>query len=505
VFTPPRRFLAALLMFSLAALGVVFASTPHGGLAISPDSLHYISASQHILAGEGYLRYEANAYTHWPPLYPLVIALVERLAGAFGIELMPALRILQALTYAGIVFASGLLFRRHLRSTQLALLGTLAVLLAFPLLRITVFAWSEPLFVLLVLLFFLYLPRFLTQPSLWTAAAVGALAALAFLQRYIGVTLAAAGGLTILLFAQASWRQRMRCAVIYSMLIAAALVPWFIRNVAVSGSPTGRRGNFGTAPDEVFGKIVETVRPWFIGGDGAVNAFAGILVVVVGLALLVALVYKQRRQIPYGDAPLSIGLFALLTLLALMGTAITVGFDAMDQRLLVPLYVPAMLLIFIALEQAANALSGRFGRPAYAAVIAATALWLLYPASALVHEVGTFSDWCCQADVWRGSAVTRWLQANPLNGAVYSNTTLPLFMGVNVRKSPDDLDDLAARAAANAATYFVWMDERYKDTCAPGGQFCYNTTFDEAALSEAFTVELVSEMDDGRVYRLVTR
>ena len=94
----------------LGALGVVAAllSTPYGGAGTTPDSISYIAASRSLLAGYGFVRYEAVPFTIWPPVYPLLLAGVDVIRSALGIvEITEAIRYGQALGFGALIVAAG--------------------------------------------------------------------------------------------------------------------------------------------------------------------------------------------------------------------------------------------------------------------------------------------------------------------------------------------------------------------------------------------------------------
>ena len=154
----------ALVVTSLLGIGLVLVATSRYGVGLSPDSAYYIFAARSLLSGKGYLDFDGTLYTNWPPLFPTLLAGL----GLVGIEPLDGARLLNAVTFGLIVLASGKLFIRCIRSKAFAVLGILSVLLSFQLLKVSVMAWSEPVFILLVLFFIMYMPSFLKSRS-WSS------------------------------------------------------------------------------------------------------------------------------------------------------------------------------------------------------------------------------------------------------------------------------------------------------------------------------------------------
>ena len=94
-----RVALGVLLLISMSTALPLTASTPHGGALISPDSVHYLAASQSLLRWGDYLSYDDRVYTTWTPLYPTLLAGVSAVARVFNTPLINALRAWQLVTY----------------------------------------------------------------------------------------------------------------------------------------------------------------------------------------------------------------------------------------------------------------------------------------------------------------------------------------------------------------------------------------------------------------------
>ena len=85
----------SLVAISGAAALLAWWSTASYGVGVSPDSTHYIGAARSLLTGQG-LRFNGAAYTHWPPLYPALLAQF----GAASVDPLVSARSFAALLYA---------------------------------------------------------------------------------------------------------------------------------------------------------------------------------------------------------------------------------------------------------------------------------------------------------------------------------------------------------------------------------------------------------------------
>lgn len=482
-------------------------STRHGGAGVSPDSLHYIAAAQNFVSDGIFLRYEGYQYVNWPPLYPLLLAGVNQLARWVDLPFIEAIRGFQLLSYVALVLAAGLVLRQQLESRALVLVGTVAVLLGFPILRIHVLAWSEPLFILLLLIFFLILPGWLRQPTWRGLLGLIVTGVLICLQRYTGTLVVGLVGLWMLLFAQTALWRRVIYAGVFGAMSLLPLMAWFARNYALTETFTGGRSPADVDLDVHVRNLVNNLRPWFmqVNPFGERDGLALGVMATVGL-IAVAVAYLRPADQIKRQMTLLIGVFALGYVAFILYSSATYAFDSIGQRLLAPAYIPLIVVLLVALERLAVWVGERFGRPAWGGALALVLVlvWLLHPYQMTRREIGSFDDWCCQLDAWGQSSVIDWLQTHPLDGVTLSNTPLPLYLGVTVYRIPTELNDLDDDDVPLSEVYYlVWFDDIYDGKCPPGDKFCYHTDFDLDALKAATPLEMIAETDDGVVYRFL--
>ena len=235
---------AAGLVAFLLVLGAGIWATGSAPGGVYYDDGIYLILGRALAGGEG-LRYlnlpGLPAATHYPPLYPAVLALCWRLGG----DLPTALALAKGLNVLLLAGAAGLLAVRLAKAGAeplVAALGLAAGAIATPLLSVTMVPFSEPLF-----LFGLGLAAWATAaPSARGTPAGFAVAGVAwgglFLVRSIGIV-AIPVGLTLLL------RRRGWSAAAISATAASALIaPWILwssgRAHEVPGILAGSYGSY---------------------------------------------------------------------------------------------------------------------------------------------------------------------------------------------------------------------------------------------------------------------
>ena len=168
------------------------------------------------------------APTHFPPLYPLILAVAASsretiLAWAQG---------LQAILFTANIASLGLIvWICSPRKRWLGALAAGAAICALPILEIHIWAWSEPLFLFLSTwgLFLLY--RHLEKPATVFLVSAAGLQALACLARYTGLAVALAGVFSILLLSRKGLRYRFTDSLVFILVSLLPVAIWLERNV----------------------------------------------------------------------------------------------------------------------------------------------------------------------------------------------------------------------------------------------------------------------------------
>jgi hypothetical protein len=492
-----------LIALSVAGMALVLLATSRYGVGVSPDSAGYLCAARNLLAGRGYRTLCDSPYTSWPPLFPTLLAAL----GLTGLDPANGARLLNAAAMGGIVFASGLFFRRCLTSKPLALVGVCSIVLSFPLLGLAGMAWTEPVFVLLIAWFVLAISayrRTQRMTSLWTAAV---LAALCSLQRYTGVTLIGVGMVVILWpGSNAGLSRRVRRLVWFVVIASVPLGLWMARNHRLTSMLTGhvRQRSIYTLTENLV-TAADTATKWFV-PEGVSLPMRGAIVVAAIVLVVGALVILRARFGPGREdarhCVWTAGLVALIYLPLILHThQVGVLDEIMNDRYLAPLAMIGPWLAFAGIDVLADALRRRpCGTPAIAsALVLSCGLWLIHPlhrtytmlASQMQGGAGGYSR-----TEWQESPLARWLAAHPLRGAVRSNAPDALYAltGVDSQVSPHrtwGLAEFLRKILSSDGETLVWFW---------GSPRAYLYDLDE--LVSALPLVRIVSFSDGGVYRL---
>ena len=513
----PDRF--TLLLAALAVLGAVLilARQATYGVGLTSDWASYLSVARSLLAGEGFVQIYGWPYLHWPPLYPMLLAA----ASLFAFDPYDVAGPLNAAVFGLTLFVAGQYLRRHVQHPFLVIWACLALMLAIPLTRVASHAISEAPFILFVTLSLVRMSTFLDTGKrsdlIWAAA----FASLAFLTRYIGVTLIITT-LPLLLFQRGGVPLEKAKRVGSYLLIAALPVAlWLLRNVLVHGSYHGPRNPPPWTLLEILDKFLSDLAGWVFLylPSGSVRVAAAAL---VGVALLVLAVSVSRAFVrscrkvgnDAGWSPFHLfGGFALVYLVFLTASQATTEILPLGERYLSPAYIPLLFAAVFALDKFLENLrrttgdseqnsAGR-GRTASLLLVALAttlSLWLAWQVVLNVREIRQNNEGrgMEMAAVLVNSETLRYIEEHLMADRIFSNAGDAIY----IRTDHADCHYLPTKPTMrgmrgdieNAAPgdYVAWIDLNWMDSKTI------------AVLRKLLGLEPVAELSDGSIYR-VTR
>lgn len=448
-------FLAVAIVLAVAIALYTRATAEGNGL--SPDSVTYLHAARnlvdhHTLITTADRTSHVVRPTHYPPLYPAVLAVPAFFTG--GAE-GPA-----RYTHALVIAVSGALFAgllaRYVRPAVVPVGVALIVLSSGFIVEVSAFILSEGLFLCWVLAALTVLLRWLDRHDADTAdrwallVAAAALAGAAALTRFVGIAVIGTGALAIV-FAEHR-RHRWSLAAVFLAVSGVPLLAWTAYSRSTGGGSIGERQLAVHLPSfEKWRSGLRTASTWVLPRRlthhlSLLSAeIVGALVVCAAIALLVV----AARGAPVGRrvagvvpgaidasvtrfgrvAALFAGIYLAVVLLtiSLLDTA-----TPLDRRILLPVFVVVLLTALV--------VGDRFvGRHPGSARIAAAATVLVAVLGA--NAAGTAAD---VGDAQRnglGYASLTW-QHSPLVAAVrhlrpgikvYTNAASAVFLLTGVR------------------------------------------------------------------------
>ncbi len=461
--------MALWLPILLALIGVVMvivATAPHGA-GVTSDTASYFAVADHLLAGDGFTRYDGEPYSSWPPLFPMLLAGGQALA----MENAAAARWMGALVFGLIVFVASRWSLRNLESRFLALVASLLFLFAYPVLRVSLMAWTEPLFVLLSTIFLILLAQDPRERRpihfLWLVLT----ATLAWLDRYVGITLVGTGFIILLLEKEDRLPRNLGRAVLFGFLSTLLPLTWIIRNLALTGAPAGERSPSTFSFIFNLRSALKQTGWWFIPErlGGTISTLG--LLLVVAILIWVGLRWRRNGEGPRRDLRI-FGLFTLIYVSFLLYTSSRYAFEVIQSRYLIPLYPPLFFMLFRSLDplmvQARKSLVVKV-------VAVILGIWLLYPAaqSAVVVKQARDNGLINYSrPAWRASDLAMSMAESAPEGLLFSNQAEALYVlaKVSAHRSPrttyhptsktatGELDSFAEHLVGEEPVYLIWFD-----------------------------------------------
>lgn len=342
------------LLLALAGAWVVGYGTANG-VGVSRDSITYLRGAEHIAHGEGYVGVGDNGrfgpVDHWPPLYSMTIALPI----AAGMSTVNAARLVNALALFALLYGSALLVRRLAPDANVApLLAMLAILIEPTILRSHVMAWSEAIFLPLVVAGFVKVHDYLASERVRDLVAAGACFGLAAIDRYSGVAFIA-GITAALVLRDLKARGPHRFVRPLAFLVVAGLptAAWVVRNMMVAARAHDRPFAPHLPSVNHARALLDSLSLWILPASVPFRLrLVGLLVVGVLLAVVVRRVRARRDVVAAigaraGSFWVAVGMCVAAYLGFVLLTISFFDFDVnYDTRMMAPVLV--LTIIFVA-------------------------------------------------------------------------------------------------------------------------------------------------------------
>lgn len=351
-----RRHITLLILAAAAGAGIGWWCMS-SGVGVSPDSVIYLSAADSLAAGAGL---KPIAFHHspnvpggerlvvFPPVYPLLLSFSRLLTA----DQLSGARWLHLLLFAANIFLVGLIV--YLATARSALASLVCILLFVSsrrILEIHTMAWSEPPFILFILLAVFLLMRHLATPHYLLLVGASLSAGLAITTRYAGVTILPPMIITIFFLDHGPLKTRIRNCLMILGIGIFPLAVWLLRNKLVADSATNRSLAFHPLKISEFNNIVNALLAFWMPLSG--NAFVKIVFLFFGTCLVligIVLVVKDRRREQSEKMNAGTQMFAavfITTYLLFLCAYNSLMDPAVDlsTRVLSPVYAPGIILV----------------------------------------------------------------------------------------------------------------------------------------------------------------
>lgn len=261
----PAILILFLLLLVAGSVYVFLWATGLHGIGVRSDSVAYLWSSENLVKGIGLGRLnglgEFRPMTHWPPLYPFLLALPQW----FGLKSLSAARLLGAVSIGLMVLLFGVSISRLTRgSPWYTGLGTLVLVTSYAMWDTSLYAMTEPLYMILGLLAFFFLDNYLNSNKRAWLYASSAILGLSLLTRYAGGALILAALLALLIQPGLPYRQKIKDSLILLLISVLPLALWTVRNLLLADTATNRYLEFSSIPAEEWLNLKNLATGWLL-------------------------------------------------------------------------------------------------------------------------------------------------------------------------------------------------------------------------------------------------
>ncbi len=353
------------LIFAFCLYILIFKAMPYGP-GLSPDSVGYLKAAYGLLNGKGIEYFTSQ----WPPLYPLIIAIVSKV---LNIDILKGAQIIQSVLYSMIFLSLVLLITKTTKINKyFAIILSFIVCLQGTITYIQYYAWSESLFILLVLINAFVLLKHIEskEASLDLYFSLLIVSTLLCYTRYIGYSFALSNAILLLLLTKDNIIKKIIKALFQIFIPICCVIPWLNYRSSFEDANTSATFIYQGFNIEKFKIAFANIGRWVIpnnigtdkDGGGLVFQIGG--VVVLGFILIITIIniykiiigYTKKIEVRSRDLYLLMLSITILTYLAsftffILFLTANINFE---NRYLVVIYIPTLLIIFISIEKIKN-------------------------------------------------------------------------------------------------------------------------------------------------------
>jgi hypothetical protein len=507
-----NKYRIFIILVSALGFAAIMLSTHNYGAGLSPDSVEYIAIARNINAGNGIVFHDGAPLLVWPPMYPALLALLGRVMGR---DPSSFAHIVNAIIFGLIIYFSGQLYFNSFSSFPLfAFAGMLAVLVSTQLFKVVVMAWSEPLFILFVVVCILFANSYYKKKDKISLISLSVFVSFSCLVRYSGFSLMLWGAFIILLSNRDNLRKLISHLSTFVLISVLPVGIWLIRNYVISNTLTGPRGSSTYTLIQELGFLSDNLIYWYIPREIVDHRLALILLgAIVGFlaGLSPKDIWQSVKSRLCQTTP--VGLFIIIYTAFLVITTTVTSLEPISNRYVSPLYVPLTLIFFIFIQSFVDVYRKRFSNKIVGFfLLVGLAIWFVYPVhSTYLEAVNLFRNGLRYSSrAWVDSKTIHYLLENKSlesECTIYTNDPYATYILAHlvVKESPARSPYLSPEMLNNISELRGSWPEENK-SCLVWFNMTNRTdlfTFDELQTVASFA--LINRLEDGSIYSVTKR
>ena len=489
----------------LIGFGIILALTSPHGAGMTPDSVTYISVARNLAEGHGFLIYNDTDFIAQPPLYPILLATIQNL---FSLDPQVSAGYLNALLFGLIIFLSGLLLLKYMKSITLVFLGTISALVSYALVKAASMALSEPLFIFLVLLFLYFFDDFLSNKKIIPFFLSSVSASLICLTRYTGVIIILTGIISIFIWSNHRTKEKLWHSFVFTSIAAIPLGLWIIRNYILSDTLVGHRAQSSYSLSQNINYFMSTITPWFL----PLTSIRFYILIIFLIMIIWLFIKSEHSSFHKSESIRSIGpslIFLIFYSCLIVISSTTTAYDKISDRLLSPIYIPIILTLFFIFDKIIHLPTKTSYQILLTLLLVICYAFLVkYPIKNTLHFIKGYNElsgWGLNSELWRESETINYLNHQDFsksNNTFFSNEPSAVYIQTKLKaqRSPartfynsPKLTSIIPNKKENWLNaeniYLIWLNKSDHN-------FLY--TIEE--LQEKISMTEVAQLRDGRIY-----
>ena len=322
-------YIGSLLISLLSAYFIWLQTSKYG---IGEDMFFYTAMAQDIL-NKGLDSVFYSTQVIYAPLYQFLLASLAKL---FNAEITNIARWFNIALSFSLSFLSILLCRKLTKKLIILFLFGLFISFSRPINLVFSYAWSEPLFIFLILL----ITFSIEKTSYKRLILCGFLSATAILTRYAGVAIVPSVCLYIFI-EEIKISEKIKKCFCYASIPTLTYIIYLARNYYFTKTLLGPRVSSNTGLISNCDRAFSTVALWF---SGSFHFLAALLFFVLG-----AIIWQYRKELleflsHFRTITFSCCFTIVYSLFIIIST--TTALDPLDDRFMSPVFLSVLLIVF---------------------------------------------------------------------------------------------------------------------------------------------------------------
>jgi hypothetical protein len=345
------------------------------GLGITNDSVNYLSAAQSL--PDALIKADGTPYTEWPPLFPVLLSM----GNILNLNLVFFSALFQGIVLISINLITLYLLKINLTSKSILAFSSILLIFSTPVLQMHVMLWSEPFFLLLILLNLIALKHYLSTPHPKFLILLIVLGILMYLQRKTGIVFIASTA-SLIFFLSKYKKTAVIHSVLYLILCSIPVYFWYQRRYEIAGKLLGESA---FKPENFIDNVKQfshTLSTYFLPSNIPLPYRFIFLAILVFLIVIIIMRSRKIKDALIANLYFKISfLFIIFYYASLLIFLVYIQIDdAIDDRILIPAYLPLFLLGMIVIDTFYTKLSSLL-------FLFVFGLWLLYPIIRTAHHL----------------------------------------------------------------------------------------------------------------------